>query len=257
MNVNMTVDIDMITSLISPDVVLYTVEPHIFSVYPDSEPIHPYDNSVTFYDRVIGNRIYNRLLWGYRISEFSDFTRTSLATSKSGWILDAGCGSLVFTSRTYAKYNERSVVMLDQSIQMLRAAKTRIIKLCGKVPTNVAFLQGDILQLPFRSGSFSTVISLSVLHVIDDARKMIGELWKVLAKGGNLSLTSLVLGRSLGDRYLRFLHKSGGVALPRRSEQVLSLFAEIGIPTDYYMRGNMLFINSGKVEEAHNQNEAG
>lgn len=237
-----------VLGLLSPDVKLYPVEPHIFSVYPESEPIHHYDQNVSFYDRVIGNRIYNRLMWGYRISEFQDFTRNALASTKPGWVLDAGCGSLVFTAETYANYTGRSIVMLDQSIQMLRAAKSRYIHLCGEVPSKVVFLQGDILNLPFLAGSFSSVISLSVLHVLEDAHTMIGELWKVLARSGKLSLTSLVLGRSIGDMYLRFLHRSGGVSSPRDTSQVLTIFSEMSIPTDHYRHGNMLFIHSERSQ---------
>jgi SAM-dependent methyltransferase len=238
-------DRDKLSDLLSPGFTLYPVEPHIFSVYPDSGPIHHYDQNVSFYDRVIGNRFYNRLMWGYGISEFPVFTETSLGHSKSGWILDAGCGSLVFNAETYARYAERPVLMLDQSIEMLRAAKSRLIGLNGEVPSNIVYLQGDILKLPFRQGSFSTVLSLSVLHVIEDMRSMLGGLWEVLAEGGNLSLTSLILGRTLGDRYLRFLHRSGGVAAPRHAGEILEAFSDMGIPADHYIRGNMLFIHAG------------
>jgi ubiquinone/menaquinone biosynthesis C-methylase UbiE len=237
-------DSETISSLLSSGVTLHSVESHIFSVYPDSEPIHHYDQNVAFYDRVIGNPLYNRLMWGYKTTEFADFTRTALGSAATGWVLDAGCGSLVFNAKTYSRYSERPVLMLDQSIQMLRAAKSRFIKLSGEVPSNVVFLQGDILQLPFRPGSFNTVISMSVLHVIDDARAMISELSKVRSNDGKLSLTSLVLGRSVGDKYLQYLHKSGGVASPRNTDQVLEFFSEKGIPISHYVRGNMMFIHS-------------
>jgi len=240
----MTTDSGKISGLLSPDVTLYSVEPHIFSVYPESEPIHHYDQNVPFYDRVIGNRIYNHVMWGYNISEFLAFTHSALLSRKSGWVLDAGCGSLVFTSEIYAEYSERPVLMLDQSIQMLRAAKSRLCGLCGEVPSNIVFIQGDILRLPFLQESFSTIISLSVLHVIEDMHSMIRELWKALDRGGNLSVTSLILGRSFGDRYLRYLHKLGGVASPRNWQQVLGIFSDIVIPTDHYVRGNMLFVHS-------------
>jgi ubiquinone/menaquinone biosynthesis C-methylase UbiE len=184
-------------------------------------------------------------MWGYDISELSDFTEITLDYRKSGWILDAGCGSLVFNAGTYARYSQRPVLMLDQSIQMLRAAKSRLIGLCGEVPSNVVFLQGDILHLPFTPQSFNTVFSLSVLHVIDNMHLMIGELWKVLKQEGNLSLTSLMLGRSVGDKYLRYLHQSGGVASPRNLRQILGVFSDLRIPTDHYVRGNMVFIHSG------------
>ena len=169
----------MISELLSPSVILYHVEPNIFPVYPDRETIHHYDQNVAF---------YNRLMWGYSISEFSNFILTALESKPSGWILDARCGSLAFTARTYTRYSKRPVVMLDQSIQTLRIAKSRLLKLCKEVPSNVTFLQGDILQLPFRPLSFSTVISLSVLHVIEDAKAMISELWKVRTGDGELSL---------------------------------------------------------------------
>ncbi|MGD1992024.1 MAG: class I SAM-dependent methyltransferase [Anaerolineae bacterium] len=234
----------MLSALLSPGVILKSVEPHIFSVFPDSDPVHQYDRSVVFYDRVIGNPVYNRLLWGYSISEFADFARAALSSETSGWVLDAGCGSLVFTAGTYANISERPVVMLDQSIQMLRAAKSRLIELRTEVPPNIVFLQGDVLQLPFRRESFSMVISMNVLHVLDEAEAMIDDLWKVLAPGGRLSVTSLILGRSVGDQYLRLLHRSGGIASPRDSRQVLAAFSEVGIPTSHYVRGNMMFIHS-------------
>lgn len=237
-------DVDQLSDLCSPEVVLYSVEPHIFSVYPESRPVHHYDQNVPFYDRVIGNRFYNHLMWGYSISELLEFTRAALASRTSGWVLDAGCGSLVFNAGIYAGYNERPVLMLDESIQMLRAAKSRLLGLCGEVPSNVVFLQGDILQLPFRPRCFSTVISMSVLHVIEEMRLMIEELFSRLGEDGNLSLTSLVLGRSFGDRYLRYIYRSGGVASPRNPDQILRIFSQLGIPSDHYLRGNMLFIHS-------------
>lgn len=238
-------DREMISELLLPGVALYSVEPHIYSVYPDSKPIHHYDQAVGFYDRVIGNSIYNRILWGYSISEFTDFIGAALGSAQSGRLLDAGCGSLVFTAEPYSAYRDRPVVMLDQSIEMLRAAKSRLIKLCSAIPPNIVFLQGDILDLPFQPNSFSTVVSMSVLHVLDDGRTMLSELTRVWdQEDGNLALTSLVLGRAIGDRYLRFLRKKEGVADPRTDAEVVAFFSELGLPTDHYLRGNMMFIQS-------------
>lgn len=236
---------EMISELLLPGVALYSVEPHIYSVYQHSKPIHDYDQAVDFYDRVIGNSIYNRIFWGYSISEFTDFIRAALASAGSGRVLDAGCGSLVFTAEPYGAYRDRPVVMLDQSIEMLRAAKSRFAKLCTGIPPNIVFLQGDVLDLPFQPQSFSTVVSMSVLHVLDDHRTMLGELTRVWDEAdGNLAVTSLVLGRAIGDRYLRFLRKKEGVADPRTAGEVVAFFSEMGLPTDHYVRGNMMFIHS-------------
>ena len=239
-------DREMISELLLPGVALYSVEPHIYSVYPDSEPIHDYDQAVDFYDRVIGNLIYNWIFWGYSISEFTDFIRMVIARAGSDPILDAGCGSLVFTAEPYSAYRDRPVVMLDQSIEMLRAARSKLAKLCTGIPPNIVFLQGDILELPFQPQSFSTVVSMSVLHVLDDGRTMLGELKRVWdEENGNLAVTSLVLGRAIGDRYLRFLRKKEGVTDPRTAGEVVAFFSEMDLSTDHYVRGNMMFIHSG------------
>jgi ubiquinone/menaquinone biosynthesis C-methylase UbiE len=238
---------ERLLTLISNDVELYCVEPNIYSIYPDSTLINSYDQNVAFYDRVIGNRMYNRLMWGYWSSEFIDFTRTALTATTDGWVLDAGCGSLIFSAGAYVSYSECPVVMLDQSIKMLRAAKSRLVKKRGDLPFNIVFIQGDILKLPFKPKSFRTIISMNVLHVIDDAKAMVDELRKVLMDGGAIFLTSLVLGRSLGDRYLRLLHRSGGVALPRTQDQISAVVSEMGIPISHSIKGNMMFIRSGGV----------
>lgn len=235
-------DREMISELLLPGVALYSVEPHLYSVYQDSEPTHDYDQAVNFYDRVIGNSIYNRIFWGYSTSEFTDFIRAAVGSAASGRVLDAGCGSLVFTAEPYSAYRDRPVVMLDQSIEMLRAAKSRLAKLCTGIPPNIVFLQGDILDLPFQPQSFSTVVSMSVLHVLDDGRTMLGELKRVWdEEGGNLAVTSLVLGRAIGDRYLRFLRTKEGVADPRTAGEVVAFFSEMGLSTDHYGCSRLLY----------------
>ena len=236
---------ELIRKYLLPDVELYPVEPHIFSVYPESDTNHHYDQNVNFYDRVIGNRLYNRIMWGYDSREFSRFIQIALARTESGCVLDAGCGSLVFTADVYAENLDRQIIMLDQSIEMLRAAKGRITRLSGgSIAAGIVFLQGDILQLPFYSERFSTVVSLSVLHVLEEAQEMIAELVRVLEEGGNLFLTSFVTGRGIGDKYLEMLHNSGGVAEPRSSEQVMGIFSNEEINMVSEIKGNMMFIRT-------------
>jgi SAM-dependent methyltransferase len=234
----------MLSELLSPNITLYPVEPHLFSVYPESERAHDYDRAPAVYDSVIGNPWYNRLMWGYAISEYSSLVLPTLASATSGWVLDAGCGSLVFSAGVYADYRDRPMVMLDRSIEMLRAAKARLIRLNAYMPPNITFLQGDILELPFRPQSLSSVISMGILHVLDNAQGMVQELSRVLSPGGTLSVSSLVLGRWLGDRYLDVLHRAGGVAAPRTPADVLALFSGTGLATEHRVRGNMLFIHA-------------
>ncbi len=120
---------ESLSLLLDDGVQLRKVEPSIFSVFSDDKVGNSYDNAFgTFYDLVACNPIYNRLIWGYSTAKFSGFTESALNSSNNGTILDVGCGALAFTAKTYANYNKRPVVLLDQSLKLLKMAKLRVAK---------------------------------------------------------------------------------------------------------------------------------
>ena len=235
------IDEKTLSALILSGVSLRPIEPHIYSVYSRGEHTNPYDRMAAFYDLVMGNRYYNRIMWGYRTADFASFCHDSLVSSTDGWVLDAGCGSLVFTARAYASYSERPVVLLDESVQMLRAAKSRLVKLNGSVPPNMVFVHADALQLPFEPKSFRTIISMNLLHVLRDAKRVLLELENVLADGGTMSFTSLIANRRFGNMYLNLLGRMGQV-VSRTPDQLLAIFDELEMPTKHHVKGNMMFI---------------
>ena len=236
------IDENELFPLISKDLRLRLVEPYIYSIYPHGMDNISYDNMGAFYDLVLCNRFYNRLMWGYSVTDYASLTHDVLRSSTNGWVLDAGCGSLAFTARTYVSYSERPVILLDRSIRMLRAAKARMIKLNGHVPANMTFFHGDILQLPFVPKSFHTIISLNVLHVLEDMKKMLLELKNAVVDEGTMSFTTLVTNNRCSDRYLNILGLSAEV-VPRNASQLAATFNELDMPTDYHVRGNMMFIH--------------
>src|SRR5262245_31118026 len=77
------------------------VEEGIFSVVSDSNRKHSYDNKAAFYDWVVGNYFYNRVMWGADPSNYAAFALSALCDGSEGLALDAGCGSLVFSSEAY------------------------------------------------------------------------------------------------------------------------------------------------------------
>src|SRR5215218_6533602 len=62
----------------------------------------PYDRKAAVYDRVVGTRAYNRLVWGTSTAAYREFACEALA-SGTGPMLDAGCGSAVFTAGVYRR----------------------------------------------------------------------------------------------------------------------------------------------------------
>lgn len=240
------IDAARLTDVIPPEVSLRLVEPHLYSPYAPGENTNAYDKkgALAFYDKVACNRFYNRLVWGYDTADYHALCRVALRSSSEGWVLDAGCGALAFTARTYADYTARPVIFLDQSITLLRLAKARLAKLTGGVPANVVFLHGDVLDLPFKSHSFGAIICMNLLHVLEDIRRVLQELRRVLLDGGTMAFTTLIENRRLADRYLHMWAKAGEV-VPRTAHQLLAEFASLGLPVEYRIQGNMAFITYG------------
>jgi ubiquinone/menaquinone biosynthesis C-methylase UbiE len=230
-------------TIISNEVKLRYIEPHIYSLYSDNEETNEYDRTgaAGFYDFVLCNRVYNRLVWGYPPKDYTQLCQRALNSSADGWVLDAGCGSLAFTAKAYLDYSKRPIVFLDQSINLIKRAKSRLIKLNGNVPDNMIFLHGDALELPFKPKSFDTIISINLLHVLEDIEKILNQLNRVLADGGTISFTSLVLNNRLADRYFQAI-ASTGAAIPRTTEQLISFFDNANMPVEYNLKGNMAYI---------------
>jgi len=238
------IDAERLAEVIPPEVGLRLVEPHLYSLSAPGENTNTYDQkgSLALYDQVACNRVYNRLVWGYSTSEYNALCRGALGSSSEGWVLDAGCGALAFTAQTYADYDERPVIFLDQSLKLLRLAKSRLAKLHGSIPENAVFLHGDVLHLPFKPKSFGTIISLNLLHVLEDVRRVLLELRKVLMDGGTMSFTTLIENHRFADRYLQAWARAGE-AVPRTARQLLAEFEAMRMPVSYRIQGNMAFIS--------------
>lgn len=210
------------------------------------------DNIDSHYDRIFGNvydwiacgRLYNRLMWGYSISEFSDVALAALNMTKEGLLLDLGCGSLAFTANTYARQqNLPPLVLLDSSLKLLKMAKKRMKNLNGVLPDNMLFLQGDARQLPFRSRCFQTIISLNLIHVIQDVSLLFSEVKRILRQNGQLLATTLVRNQRGTDRYLTMWEEKGEL-FSRDISELCNAFNQKKMPIEYRLSGNMAFIFS-------------
>lgn len=239
-----TIDKNSLSELLLNDVSPTLIEPYIYSVLKDSESTNSYDKKFgNIYDWVACNSLYNRLVWGYSVADFASLTHNALTSSKDGWVLDVGCGSLAFAAKTYVKYFKRPVVLLDQSLKLLRIAKSRLEKLNGNVPENMVFLHGDALGLPFKPEKFNTIISLNLLHVLEDVRKALLGLKNVSAENGAMYFTTLVRNNRLADKYLK-VWENAGELISRDMDQVHAVFNEVEIPIKYKISGNMAFISA-------------
>ena len=235
--------LEKLKEIVLEDRSLRVVEDGIYSVLEDAPHNHLYDRRATVYDLVVGTRLYNRLMWGTSPSDYVMFARRAIESQTDGVHLDAGCGSLLFTARVYTE-SRRQIIAFDQSLEMLRRARKRLLKLTGSAPSHVVLLQADLNDLPFRSQSFSTILCLNVLHQFASATELINNLNTLLASGGHLYLTSLVTNnRVMGDSYLKALYKAGEFVHPRSSEELEKLLDEsLNRRPSYRTKGNMAFV---------------
>jgi SAM-dependent methyltransferase len=198
--------------------------------------------SAALYDRVVGTRIYNRLVWGDSPANYAEFAKNALREASDSWLLDAGGGSLLFTADAYAK-SARPILVLDQSVSMLARARRRLVERVGRMPDNVVLLQGDLLNLSgFVPGSIGTILCLGVLHHIDAAADLVANLGALLVPGkGRMHFTTLITSGRWSDSYLRSLYRSGGFAPPRSAAEVRAIFETSASDVTTRVQGSMLY----------------
>lgn len=225
---------------------LRAVEPNIYSVLPNNEFGNEYDSQFGFiYDLVACNPIYNRLIWGYSVKIFSQTASEALHSSHDGHVLDIGCGSLAFTAKTYSQYGERPVVLVDQSLKMLRMAKSRLLKETGTVPDNLVFLHADALKLPFQENTLTTILSENLLHCLGDTCPILKQLKNFISKNGKMYFTTLVKTNRWADKYLQALADSGKL-ISRSVDDHKEIFKQVGLAAKYETMGNILSVQCEK-----------
>ncbi|NTV51289.1 MAG: class I SAM-dependent methyltransferase [Desulfobulbaceae bacterium] len=243
-----------LSTLLMENTTLRLVEPNIYSVLPNNESGNEYDTQFGFiYDLVACNPIYNRLIWGYSVKIFPQVANDALRSTSEGYVLDLGCGSLAFTAKAYTQNVERPVVLADQSLKMLRMAKSRLIKLNGKVPDNLVFLHSDARHLPFRKNAFTTIISENLLHCLDDTSFFLKQIKEIISKNGKIYFTTLVKSNRLADKYLQALADSGKL-ISRTVADHKEIFKQIGLAAKYESTGNILLIqcDNNRISEQTN-----
>ena len=217
------------------------VETDIFSCIDRNDRRSEYDKKANVYDLIIGNPIYNRVVWGNWPSHYADFCHQALASRPGGIFLDAGCGSLTFTANAYANANNQLIVLLDRSIGMLRKGREKIQKLRGCIPENIVLLQGDIFNLPFQKAVFDMVVTFGVLHLFEQKIDLLMELERVKRHSGQVFFSSLAGNNFLGRQYLKILKKAGEVASCHSSQSLGDLLSLSPFQYQLSTIGNMAY----------------
>jgi len=120
-----------------------------------------------------------RLIKGYE----GDLIHVMLGPGRGEVILDAGCGTGVFTADILDK--GAKVVGLELSRPMLVKA---LHKNRGRPFLTV---QGDMRRLPFAGDTFDKAVSVTAIEFIEEAEAAVGEMFRVTRPGGIVVVATL------------------------------------------------------------------
>ncbi len=141
------------------------------------------------------SNVYNNLFTAYSPEQFDSsvdlfFKRQKMWGIDLNWFkdkvcLDAGCGGGRFVI-AMGKLGAKKVYGLDISERALEAARERAKE---RGLTNVEFVPGSVLNIPFSNTMFDYVVSSGVILLTPDPKKAFDELVRVLKPGGKLFLS--------------------------------------------------------------------
>jgi ubiquinone/menaquinone biosynthesis C-methylase UbiE len=140
----------------------------------------------SFYDRIADVHNLALKVNGYRKSVSNYLRSLNIEIDSDSYVLDAGSGTGIVTlGFKDAGFLPKKTVAFDLSINSLKIAREQFQKEKKFDASNVASIQGNVLQLPFADDTFELVLTCGVLEYVSlDAG--LRELARVTKPGGKL-----------------------------------------------------------------------
>lgn len=219
------------------------VEENIFTTFKDTLG-SAYDRKARAYEKLVSSTLYNKIIWGTLPKDYTDFARKVISIS-TGASIDIGCGGLVQTSTIYSK-STQNFILLDNSIEMLKIAKKRLMSYSDKFPKNIELLQSNAFDLPFQNETFDNVFSFGLIHCFENKQEFINEVLRILKVNGKFYFTSMTSDRFISKCYMSLLRQQKEFGEPLTSKQTMNMFDNSALEVEYCMKGSMIFINGTK-----------
>jgi demethylmenaquinone methyltransferase/2-methoxy-6-polyprenyl-1,4-benzoquinol methylase len=111
----------------------------------------------------------------------------ALAPPPGARVLDVATGTGMVAAELLARAASCTVVGLDQSAEMLSAARARFAGEESEVGQRVELVEGEAEALPFADASFDALTFTYLLRYVDDPPATIRELARVVRPGGRIA----------------------------------------------------------------------
>jgi ubiquinone/menaquinone biosynthesis C-methylase UbiE len=148
--------------------------------------------------------------------------RRRIPSNRRVRVLDVGTGMGQTTAFLVRHLSAKSEIWtVDPSEEVLERARASL----GKKGSKVSFVRASADKLDFADGFFDAVISVMVMHHLEDARAVLAELCRVLRRGGRLLIVDY---KPDAARVLEFRsrHEEGDFLEPKLAEKII---AELGL----------------------------
>ncbi|MBN1945884.1 MAG: methyltransferase domain-containing protein [Bradymonadales bacterium] len=144
-----------------------------------------------------------RLVTSRSLDEEYDLAVDLLRLKQGQSVLDIACGTGNFSRRFAAVLRSSGfVVGLDRSQPML--IRGELLRTQNRL-SNLYFIRGDALHLPFMSDSFDRVHCGGAIHMFKEIGTALSEIHRVLREGGLLVLSTFISAPSPWQRLVRTL----------------------------------------------------
>lgn len=149
------------------------------SASPESRTIRQFFDSIAFRYDFLNQILSFRMDDGWRKK-----SKELILDRDYRSLLDLGMGTGKFAEIFLQQKKWNKCVGLDFSSAMLEAARRQL-------PSQVGYVNGDFLNLPFESGSFDLVISAFTLRSVKNMKSFLEEIHKILTGGGKAAFLCL------------------------------------------------------------------
>jgi ubiquinone/menaquinone biosynthesis C-methylase UbiE len=105
-------------------------------------------------------------------------------------ILDLGTGTALIPLELCRQSASARVLAVDVAAHMLEIARGNVER--AGLSNRIRLERVDAKRLPYRDGTFATVMSNSIVHHVPDPRDVLAEAWRVAAPGGLLFFRDLL-----------------------------------------------------------------
>jgi len=163
-------------------------------------------------------------VFGPGMGDEKRIARLLMGLSPGDGVLDVACGTGNFT-RDFARAAGQSglVVGFDASETMLRRAVADT-KQAGL--DQVAYVRGDVVDMPFREASFDAVCCFAAMNLFADPMAALDSMTRVLTPGGRIAIFTSARNRTPPLRVFEaIVRRQSGMHLFERDELLAALEA--------------------------------